>query len=92
MVTDHDAAEIDIRIDEGLWRSSMLPEGVLQHWLALDGAEVAAGQAVAVLLIEDAGHDLIAPVTGRLQIFMRANAVVEPGALVGRIMAPAPAR
>jgi hypothetical protein len=87
MATETDIVDADIKVDEALWRSSILPEGVLDDWLALDGAEVVMGHAVAVVRIEDAQHDLVAPATGRLQILTRPNAVIEPGTLIGRIVA-----
>jgi hypothetical protein len=62
-----------------------MPEGLLERWLAADGAPVQAGHAVAVLQIEDCRHDLIAPCDGRLQIAVPAGALVEPGAVVGAI-------
>lgn len=89
MATTTEDLGTDITVDEALWRSSILPEGVLEDWLARDGAEVATGHAIAVVRIEDAQHDLIAPAAGRLQIFRQPNAVIEPGALLGRIVATA---
>ncbi len=89
MPFDQESLTADIKVDEALWRSSILPEGVLEQWLAQDGVDVVVGHAVAVVRIEDALHDLIAPIAGRLQILSRANAVIEPGELVGRILGAA---
>ncbi len=86
MATETDIVGADIKVDEALWRSSILPEGVLDGWLAQDGAEVVMGQPVAVVRIEDAQHDLVAPAVGRFQILTRPNAVIEPGTLIGRIV------
>jgi len=86
VITATDEVWTDIQVDEALWRSSMLPEGVLQAWLARDGDEVAKGHAVAVIRIEDAQHDLISPATGLLKILTPRYAVIEPGALIGRII------
>lgn len=74
-----------IRIDEALWASSMLPEGVVERWLVADGASVAAGAPVAVVRIEDALHDIVSPWSGRLRIMAARDALVEPGAILARI-------
>ena len=68
-----------------LWQTATMPEGVLERWLAADGAPVRAGHAVAVVQVEDCRHDLIAPRDGRLHIAIPAGGMVEPGAVVGAI-------
>ncbi len=37
----------DIKVDEALWASSMLPEGIVERWFIADGAVVAAGDLMA---------------------------------------------
>lgn len=76
---------MDIRIDADLWASAMLPTGVLDRWLAADGAVVRNGQAIAQLRIEDARHDLLAAGGGRLRQAAAVNDVIEPGSLVAYI-------
>jgi pyruvate/2-oxoglutarate dehydrogenase complex dihydrolipoamide acyltransferase (E2) component len=75
----------DIKVDEALWASNMLPEGVVERWFIADGAIVAAGDPMAQIRIEDALHDITAPASGRLTIVAAANTVVEPGSLLARL-------
>ena len=75
----------DINIDEALWASSMLPEGIVERWFVADGAIVAVGDPMAEIRIEDALHEITAPATGRLTIVAAANTVVEPGSLLARL-------
>jgi pyruvate/2-oxoglutarate dehydrogenase complex dihydrolipoamide acyltransferase (E2) component len=72
----------DIKVDEALWASSMLPEGIVERWFIADGATVAAGDLMAEIRIEDALHEITAPVSGRLTIIAAVNTVVEPGSLL----------
>jgi hypothetical protein len=58
----------DIKVNEALWASSMLPEGIVERWFIADGAIVAAGDPMAEIRIEDALHEIMAPVSGRLTI------------------------
>ena len=48
----------DIKVDEALWASSMLPEGIVERWFIADGAIVAAGDPMAEIRIEDALHEM----------------------------------
>jgi pyruvate/2-oxoglutarate dehydrogenase complex dihydrolipoamide acyltransferase (E2) component len=75
----------DIRVDEALWASSIMPEGTVVRWLAADGAVVTAGKAIAEIRIEDALHEITAPATGRLTIVAGVNNVVEPGSLLATL-------
>jgi pyruvate/2-oxoglutarate dehydrogenase complex dihydrolipoamide acyltransferase (E2) component len=75
----------DIQVDEALWASSMLPEGIVERWFIADGAIVAVGDLMAEIRIEDALHEITAPVSGRLTIVAAANTVVEPGSLLARL-------
>ena len=77
----------EIKVAEDLWASRTLPEGLVERWLLADGATVAAGEPVAEVRIEDALHEVLAPAAGRLLIWAPANAVIEPGATLGRIIA-----
>ncbi len=80
----------DIRIDEAFWASSMLPEGIVERWFVADGAEVEHGEPIAEIRIEDALHEIAAPARGRLTIVAAVNAVIEPGALLARLVPKAP--
>lgn len=77
----------DIRVDEGLWASSLMPEGLVERWFVADGVVVATGERIAEVRIEDALHDIVAPAEGRLSIVAAAHAVVEPGSLLARVTA-----
>lgn len=76
---------VQIRVEPELWATSMLPEGILETWLAPDGAFVEQGQPVALIRIEDALHDLCSPGKGRLRIDRRPNSIIEPGAVIGHV-------
>jgi hypothetical protein len=80
-----ESAMQDIKVDEALWASNMLPEGIVERWFIADGAIVAAGDPMAEIRIEDALHEIMAPVSGRLTIVAAANTVVEPGSLLARL-------
>ena len=75
----------DIKVDEALWASSMLPEGIVERWFVADGAIVAAGDRIAEIRIEGALHEITAPAGGRLMVTAAANSVVEPGSLLARL-------
>jgi pyruvate/2-oxoglutarate dehydrogenase complex dihydrolipoamide acyltransferase (E2) component len=72
----------DVKVDEALWASSMLPEGIVERWFIADGAIVAAGDLMAEVRIEDALHEIMAPASGHLTIIAAANTVVETGSLL----------
>jgi pyruvate/2-oxoglutarate dehydrogenase complex dihydrolipoamide acyltransferase (E2) component len=72
----------EIKVDAGLWATSMLPEGTVERWLVADGAIVAAGDPVAELRIEDALHEITAPGNGRVKVVAVTNAVIEPGSVL----------
>ena len=74
-----------IRVDSGLWTTSLLPEGIVEKWLMPDGAFVEAGEPLAAIRIEDSLHELCAPAEGWLSIDRKINSVVEPGAVIGHI-------
>ncbi len=76
---------LNIKMDEALWASSILPEGIVERWLVADGAIVAAGDPIATVRLEGALHDIVSPSTGRLTIMAAANAVVEPGSLLASL-------
>jgi biotin carboxyl carrier protein len=75
----------EIRVDEALWASSILPEGTVVRWLAANGAMVTAGKPIVEIRVEDALHEITAPASGRLTIAAAANNVVEPGSLLATL-------
>jgi len=74
-----------IRIETELWATSLLPEGMIEKWLKPDGAFVERGDPLAMLRVEGALHELLAPAEGWLTIDKKTNDVVEPGAVIGHI-------
>ncbi|HVJ54175.1 MAG TPA: lipoyl domain-containing protein [Aliidongia sp.] len=77
----------DIRVAPELWASSMMPEGILERWFVVDGATVMDGDKVAEVRVEDALHELVAPCAGRLVISANADDLVEPGTVIGCVVA-----
>lgn len=76
----------NIIVNPNLWGCNILPEGILEDWLAVDGSHVDVGDAVAKVRIEDAVHDLTAPATGTLRVGAHINSVVEPGSVIGEVV------
>jgi hypothetical protein len=77
----------DINLNEELWRNSMLPEGILERWYVDDGTAVTIGERIAEVRIESALHAIMSPGKGVLTILAEKNSVVEPGTIVGRLVA-----
>lgn len=75
----------NIKIDEALWASSMLPEGIVERWFIATGATIKAGERIAEVRIEDALHEIVAPANGRATIVAEANAVIEPGSVLATL-------
>lgn len=76
----------EIRAAEDLWATSTFPEGMVEQWIVPDGTQVAQGQAVVAVRVEDALHDIVAPASGRLSVLAEANSVIEPGAVLGEVL------
>lgn len=74
-----------VTVASELWATSLLPEGLIENWLCADGSFVEAGDPVAVVRIEDALHDVMAPCKGRLHVGCKSNSVVEPGMTIGHV-------
>ena len=75
-----------VTVDSALWRSSLLPEGIVERWLIPDGAHVAAGAPVAEIRVEDSLHEILAPGAGMLRVRARENSVVDPGSVLAEIL------
>ena len=75
----------DIRISEDLWATRLMPEGLLIAWRAVDGAQVAAGEAVAEIELEGRRHEIASPAKGRLAQGIQPGSIIEPGSIIGRI-------
>jgi pyruvate/2-oxoglutarate dehydrogenase complex dihydrolipoamide acyltransferase (E2) component len=75
----------DIKVDETLWASSILPEGVVKRWFIASGDTVKVGERIAEVRIEDALHEIVAPANGRATIVATANTVVEPGTVLATL-------
>ena len=76
---------LDVKVPGNLWATATLPEGVLERWLVPDGSTVAAGDPVAAIRLEEALHEVLSPVPGRLAITAAEGAVIEPGTLLARL-------
>lgn len=74
-----------IKVDEALWASSMLPEGVVERWFITSGDMVRAGERIAEVRVEDALHEIVTPADGRATIVAAANAVIEPGSILATL-------
>jgi hypothetical protein len=77
---------VDIKIPPEFWASSIMPEGVMEKWLQPDGGPVEAGKPIAAIRVEGMLHNLLAPCTGTLLASCKANTVVDPGFVIGRIL------
>ena len=77
--------------DEAFWQNSMLPEGIVERWLISDGDVAFVGQSVVEIRVEDALHEIIVPVTGRLKIETRPLTAIEPGSLLATLQVDAAA-
>jgi pyruvate/2-oxoglutarate dehydrogenase complex dihydrolipoamide acyltransferase (E2) component len=77
--------DVDVRVDQAFWASSILPEGVVQQWFIADGSIAETGDKMAEIRIEDSLHEITAPVRGRLKIVAAVNNIVEPGSLLGTL-------
>jgi pyruvate/2-oxoglutarate dehydrogenase complex dihydrolipoamide acyltransferase (E2) component len=75
----------EIKVDEALWASRTLPEGMVERWFIADGAIVASGDLIAALRIENALHDIVALESGRLTIVAATSATIEPGSTLATI-------
>jgi len=75
----------EIKVDEALWASSMLPEGVVERWFIASGATIGAGERIAEVRIEDALHEIVAPASGRATIVAPMNSVIEPGSILATL-------
>lgn len=74
-----------IKVDEALWASSMLPEGIVERWFITSGDMVRAGERIAEVRVEDALHEIVTPADGRATIVAAANAVIEPGSILATL-------
>lgn len=78
---------LSVFVPDDLWTTSMMPQGLVDQWLVRDGAAVKAGEPIAIVRVEGALHELMAPGDGRLAIAVAANSVITPGALIATLKA-----
>jgi hypothetical protein len=76
---------VELIVAPEFWMSRMLPEGIIERWLAPDGAVVKPNDPVADLLIEGELVRLKAPAGGKLFIDTKTNSIIEPGSVIGHI-------
>jgi pyruvate/2-oxoglutarate dehydrogenase complex dihydrolipoamide acyltransferase (E2) component len=62
-----------------------MPLGVLNRWVADDGALVQGGERIAEIRIEGSLHEITAPIKGRLTRFARTDEIVQPGSVLGQL-------
>jgi pyruvate/2-oxoglutarate dehydrogenase complex dihydrolipoamide acyltransferase (E2) component len=60
-------------------------EAVLAEWLADDGTQVEAGKALYLLEMDKATNEIMAPISGRLQIVGEVGQTYLVGDLIARI-------
>ena len=70
----------NIKVDEVLWASSMLPEGIAERWFIASGVTIKVGERIAEVRIEDALHEIVEA----------ANTVIEPGSSLAPLDTPRP--
>jgi pyruvate/2-oxoglutarate dehydrogenase complex dihydrolipoamide acyltransferase (E2) component len=75
----------NIIVSADLWSTRMLPEGIVEKWFVTNGDIVKAGDRIAQVKIEDARHELVTPVAGRLMILSGADSIVEPDSVIGQV-------
>jgi len=76
---------VQLVVAPDFWVSRIYPEGVLEKWLAKDGAHVECGQDIADLRIEGKLIKLKAPASGKLIVEAHNNGLIEPGSVIGHI-------
>jgi pyruvate/2-oxoglutarate dehydrogenase complex dihydrolipoamide acyltransferase (E2) component len=75
-----------INVPAELWSTSLLPEGILEHWLVADGDKVDAGSPIAIVRIEGARRGILAPTSGRIKSTAAENSVIEPGSVLAHLI------
>jgi hypothetical protein len=76
---------VQLTVSPDFWVNRIYPEGLLENWLAADGADVGPRQTIAQLRIEGELIELKAPIGGKLKISSYKNSPIEPGAVIGTI-------
>ena len=76
---------IEVRVDEVIWASTIFPEGIVQPWFIADGAIAETGAKIAGTRVEGALHEITSPASGRLTIVAAVDGVVEPGFLLATL-------
>lgn len=75
----------DIVVPEGLWDTSVNPEGIVANWFYPDGATVSKGTVVAELMVEKSTFEIEAPADGVLKRAVDKDGVVRPGTVLGTV-------
>jgi pyruvate/2-oxoglutarate dehydrogenase complex dihydrolipoamide acyltransferase (E2) component len=74
---------MDIVLTEAMCESGS--EAVITHWYQDDGTAVEAGVVIADLMVEKAQLEIVAPVSGRLEILAAVDQPLTAGAVIARI-------
>ena len=72
---------LDDRVDETIWTSTISPEGIVQRWFIADGAIAKTGYKIVETRVKDALHEITSPVSSSLTIVAAVDNFVEPGFL-----------
>ena len=75
----------DVQVSDDLWATNLMQLGWLDCWRVPDGSQVSPGEAIAEVTVEDARHEVLSPVSGRLAQTIPAGWVVAPGCVIGHI-------
>lgn len=76
---------MEVRIPEGLWDVSQIPEAIIANWFIINGGEVTEGATIAEIMAEKTSFDITAPASGRVIILVPKDGVVTPGTVIARI-------
>jgi pyruvate/2-oxoglutarate dehydrogenase complex dihydrolipoamide acyltransferase (E2) component len=74
----------DVTIPDEFWEGDA--EGSISSWFFSSGDAVREGDLIAEVAYEKAANELLAPVSGKLDILVAAEVPVRRGQLVARIL------
>jgi pyruvate dehydrogenase E2 component (dihydrolipoamide acetyltransferase) len=65
-----------------------MKDGIVGKWLRDDGAAVAEGEPIAIIVTKKITYELVAPAAGVLRRMTRPNATCPVGAIIGYVTSP----
>jgi pyruvate/2-oxoglutarate dehydrogenase complex dihydrolipoamide acyltransferase (E2) component len=63
-----------------------MTEATLREWFSEDGDKVEAGQPIYSIEMDKATNEIVAPVSGRLEIIGQVDEIYQVGDLIGKII------